>query len=120
MQASNKWMLASRAIRADQDGAERIKALMLKAIRANDREAAGLQPQATLSPIRRALSKLDPLPAHCLVQHLAGGSWTAENIAKRCEEQERSAFCTLCGENGTLRHRLWKCPAWTKEREFIN
>eukprot|EP00971_Amphidinium_carterae_P151361 3001008-Amphidinium_carterae.1 len=73
MTAPTRWMLASRAIRAEQDGAERVKALTLKAIRAKDREAAGLHPQAALSPIRRALTKLKPLPAHCLVQHLAGG-----------------------------------------------
>eukprot|EP00971_Amphidinium_carterae_P348814 6490685-Amphidinium_carterae.1 len=73
MQTPSHWMLASRAIRAKQDGAERLKALMLKAIRANDREVAGLMPHATMSPIRRAISKLEALPAHCLVQHLAGG-----------------------------------------------
>eukprot|EP00971_Amphidinium_carterae_P254434 5051217-Amphidinium_carterae.1 len=83
----------------------------------DDREAAGLHPQASLSPIRRALKRLDPLPAHCLVQHLAGGSWTAENIANRCPNQDRTTCCALCGGPGTLRHRLWKCPAWTTERE---
>eukprot|EP00971_Amphidinium_carterae_P337882 6474941-Amphidinium_carterae.1 len=117
MQAPGLWKVAARAIRAEQDGAERIKALVIRAITANDREAAGLHPKASLSPVKRALKRLDPLPAHCLVQHLAGGSWTAAHIAARCPDQDLPTCCALCGGHGTLRHRLWRCPAWTTERE---
>eukprot|EP00971_Amphidinium_carterae_P206656 4100416-Amphidinium_carterae.1 len=92
----------------------RVRLLTERSTRALDRQQFGSSPKASFAPLKRVIKKLHLLEVNCLAQHLAGGSWTADKIAARGEDYLPE--CTPCGAPGTLAPRVWKCPAWPKDR----
>eukprot|EP00971_Amphidinium_carterae_P020125 396454-Amphidinium_carterae.1 len=46
----------------------------------------------------------------------AHGTWCAAQLRKYAEVSQLRPLCQLCGQHGTMSHRVFHCPAFREQR----
>eukprot|EP00971_Amphidinium_carterae_P014258 281525-Amphidinium_carterae.3 len=109
-----------RVIRPLAVGTKRLKSLVqASTLRWADRLATADDRLNGLAwtPLFLSIRKASTWSIACLGQHLGGGSWTMARLQKHGLAD--TSACLLCGEQGTLEHRIFTCPRWERLRRSL-
>eukprot|EP00971_Amphidinium_carterae_P227695 4516439-Amphidinium_carterae.1 len=108
------WQLEGMAIDLDSEGLHRVQQLTAQAtIRWSLNKGLDTDTPLLWQPVAEAAKKLPPLEAKMARLQFAHGVWCAANLHQRAATDPR---CMLCGQQGTISHRVLYCPAYATLR----